>query len=162
MSDPVWTDPATWGPRYDDPQAQKGLGYFGALQRPDGGIMTEYSIPLDEAQGDRREISTLVPTLSPDEVHAILNTHEGQPLPPSVIQKAQAHARQRLAAGQSPFAEPHETDLQHYPQFTRARVTAPGASLLSSAHGGATKLLSPQAQEALKALAAHMNRQGGP
>jgi hypothetical protein len=129
-----WSDPATWGNRYDK-SGPKGAGYFGALQRADGGIMSEYSIPLDEEHGDTREVPTLVPTLTADEVKAVLGAKEGSSLPPSVIKKALAHARQRLAAGQSPFAEPHETNTQQYPQFPRARVTAPGASLMSPSHG---------------------------
>ena len=93
--------PPNYGRRAD--QTLKGEGYFGALQRREGGISTELSIGVDFGQGEM-EIPTLVPTLTDVEVAMLLRMRPGQPTPPSIVDKAVAHARQRLAAGLSPFA----------------------------------------------------------
>lgn len=86
----------------------KGPGYFGALVRPDGqGLMTEYGVGM-EILGKEMEIPTLVPTLSPEEVMAILKAKEGEKLPNSIYRKAAQFAQQRVARGLSPWAGPHE------------------------------------------------------
>lgn len=83
---------------------KKGRGYMGALKRPDGGVSTELSIGVDFGQGETL-IPTLVPTLSPDEVNYMLRKPPQDPIPRPILDKAVAHARQRLAQKLSPFAE---------------------------------------------------------
>lgn len=81
---------------------KKGKGYLGILQRPDGGSSTELSIGVDFGQGETL-IPTLVPTLSPEEVNYLLKAPVGSPTPRPILDKAVAHARQRLAQKLSPF-----------------------------------------------------------
>jgi hypothetical protein len=99
-----------YGTRYNMGQpggAPKGLGYLGPLQRPDGGVMSEYSIGVD-INGRETEIPSIVPTLSKSQVTQILNSKDGDPLPAGVREKAEAYAKQRIAAGKDPFAGPGE------------------------------------------------------
>jgi hypothetical protein len=84
----------------------KGTGYLGVLKRPDGNVSTELSIGVP-INGKEMDIPTLVPGLTKEEVNWLLTTPEDQiakKLPESIRRKAVAHAEQRLAAGQSPFA----------------------------------------------------------
>jgi hypothetical protein len=85
--------------------SQKGMGFLGAIKNPSGDVMTEFSVGVN-LDGKDVEIPSLVPTLSPDEVRAIVES--GQ-VPDSAVEKAVAHARARLAAGKSPFAEAGES-----------------------------------------------------
>jgi len=78
----------------------KGAGYFGELKRPDGAISTELSIGVN-LDGQEREIPSLVPTLSADEVDHMLQG--GQPTD-GIVQKAVEHARMRMSRGQDVFA----------------------------------------------------------
>lgn len=78
----------------------KGSGFFGELPGPDGSVSTEVSIGI-EIDGKEVEIPTLVPTLSQEEINAVL---KGGQIPDSVIQKAIAHAKMRMSQGKSPFA----------------------------------------------------------
>ena len=77
----------------------KGKGFFGLLATPSGAYASEYSI-----ESDGREMPTLVPTLTADEVQSVLN---GQ-LTPQIIEKARAFAQQRQSAGKNAFAQPNE------------------------------------------------------
>jgi hypothetical protein len=97
-----------WNPdtqKMDGPP--KGWGFFGPLARTDGATMSEYSIDSD-INGKRVSYPSLVPTLTKDEVRAVLSSKDGQKLPDSVYQKAEDWARTRIAQGKSPFAEPDE------------------------------------------------------
>jgi len=87
-----------YGNRYESNQP-KGLGYYGELQRPDGGYSTELSV--DVGGGD---IPALVPGLSPQEMSAVLSAKDGEKFPSSVYDKAASYAAFRKLNGQSPWA----------------------------------------------------------
>ncbi len=78
----------------------KGKGYFGELRNPAGQVMTEYSIGVKLGKKEM-DIPTIVPTLKRTELHQLVKT--GKVTKP-VVDKAVAHAKQRLASGKSPFA----------------------------------------------------------
>jgi hypothetical protein len=101
----------------------KGLGFFGPLQRPDGGVMTEFSVGVN-INGREMEVPTFVPTLTAEEVTTLLTLPDGQPIPPSIIKKAHQHAVQRVAQGLDPFAQPGEQTATH-PELQRAPVPTP-------------------------------------
>ena len=109
---PTTTDTTKWGKRPDG--SAKGNGFLGLLKRPDGSISSELSISTDAVGG--KDFPLLVPTLTKDEVKKVLAIKEGDPkffdkLPPGVVQKAEAYAKQREAQGKPLFAgkdeEPH-------------------------------------------------------
>lgn len=91
----------------------KGKGFLGPLKRPDGGVSSEVSIGVN-LNGKEIEIPTLVPTLKRHELNYILSTpsdklQEVDPkLYKSIVDKAVEHAKTRLKAGMSPFAEEAE------------------------------------------------------
>jgi hypothetical protein len=87
-----------YGDRVDG--TKKGKGFLGEIKTPDGQIMTEYSIGIDWGDGEQ-EIPTIVPGLSPEEIHYL--ARGGDPTP-AIIDKAVSHAQQRLRMGLSPFA----------------------------------------------------------
>lgn len=99
----------------DDPSmyradgSRKGPGFLGALKRPDGKVSSELSIGVN-IDGKEVEIPTLVPTLSKDEVNWLITQDISDPkkIPISIQQKAVDFARQRMAAGKSPFAQDSE------------------------------------------------------
>lgn len=97
----------SWDRRADG--SPKGDGFFGVIQRPDGTVSSEISVGVN-IDGKEVEIPTLVPTLTPEERDWLINNDISDPskIPPAIIQKAVDHARPRLAAGQSPFAQPGE------------------------------------------------------
>lgn len=97
-----------YGFGYRPDNTQKGLGYFGILKRPDGGIMTEYSVGVP-IHGKETDVPTLVPTLTPDEIRHILNMKDGEDVPRAIIHKAIDHAHKRLDEGKPIFAT--EEDL---------------------------------------------------
>jgi hypothetical protein len=107
------TDASAWGKRVDG--SNKGAGWLGVLRRPDGNVSTELSVGVN-IDGKEREIPLLVPTLSRSEVQQVLASDK---TPPAVLDKAVAFARQRIAAGQDPFASAAES-----PQTTKARSVA--------------------------------------
>lgn len=82
---------------------QKGNGYFGVLKNSNGQDVTEFSIGI-EINGKETEIPTLVPTLTKDEIKAVLlaSTGKGE-IPRSVMKKASEHAKKRMSQGLSPF-----------------------------------------------------------
>lgn len=82
----------------------KGPGFFGTLSRPDGQVSTELSIGV-EMDGKEIQIPSLVPTLDQGEINHLL---AGDKPTRAIINKAVTHARQRVAAGKSPFAGPGE------------------------------------------------------
>lgn len=114
-------DRRTWSPRADG--TAKGDGFFGALRRPDGGVMTEYSVSADlkNADGTPLDFPTLVPTLTAPEVQSLLTAKEGDPIDPAIVRKAQAYAQDRIRAGKPVWAQPGEQQPQLYPQFKRAQ-----------------------------------------
>lgn len=83
----------------------KGLGYFGEVQRRDGtGFSTELTADA-EFDGQTHTIPLMVPTLSREELDALVN--DG-PITDPVLNKAVDHARMRIAQGKSPYAQPGE------------------------------------------------------
>ena len=83
---------------------EKGLGYFGELQRPGGGISTELSIGV-EINGKEIEIPSLVPTLTEKEKNYLLG---GGKVTKEIVNKAVIHAKKRIAEGKDPFAQTGE------------------------------------------------------
>lgn len=81
--------------------SHKGPGFLGELKRPDGRVSTELSVGV-EFDGQEREIPLLVPSLSQREIDLLL---AGEEPTDKIMDKAVAHARKRIAAGKSPFAE---------------------------------------------------------
>ncbi|MCR4330972.1 MAG: twin-arginine translocation signal domain-containing protein, partial [Patescibacteria group bacterium] len=81
---------------------QKGMGWLGALKRPDGGVATEYIIGVN-IDGRDIEIPTLVPTLSKSEIDWILNAKDSDTIPQPITDKAVDHAVAQLKKGESPF-----------------------------------------------------------
>lgn len=102
----------------------KGKGFLGVLGRPDGKVSTEISIGVNLG-GKEVEIPTLVPTLSPDEIK-FLTSYDGDAsgMPGSIVDKAVAHARQRIAAGKSPFAADGEQRQAQKPSLWQQVVDA--------------------------------------
>lgn len=95
-------DPASpYGMRPDG--TPKGKGFMGELARPDGGVMTEYSIGV-EIDGKERDIPTIVPTLTKKELDLLLNMNDDDKIPKSIIDKAVEHAQKRIAEGKDVFA----------------------------------------------------------
>lgn len=83
---------------------EKGTGYLGILKNKLGQDVTEYAIGVD-MNGKETEIPTLVPSLTDEEVQAVLDASAGDgEIPESVKRKAIKHAQERIAAGESPFA----------------------------------------------------------
>ena len=91
-----------WGLRAD--KTSKGPGYFGTLDRPEGGVSTELSIGVN-LEGEETEIPSLVPSLSKKEIDYLLS---GKKPTEEIAQKAIAHARKRIKYGKNPFAEKGE------------------------------------------------------
>lgn len=98
----------------------KGTGYFGELQRPDGKVSTELSLGVN-FDGKDVLIPALVPTLTKSEVDYLLS---GKQPTKAIIDKAVAHARQRLTAGKSPFAAPEDQIM--FESDARAKMKARG------------------------------------
>lgn len=96
---------AEWEKRPDG--TQKGKGFLGVLQRPDGGVMTEYSISMDGVNGGK-DFPVLVPTLTRAEVETVLKAGDNDKLPKSITDKAAAFAEKRIKEGKPVFAQPGE------------------------------------------------------
>lgn len=84
----------------------KGNGYYGTIPRLDGSgqVSGELGIGV-EFDGKHHYIPSMVPGLTHDEMYQLLSTDT---MPRSVVDKAVAHARQRIAAGKSVWASPDE------------------------------------------------------
>lgn len=100
--------PPDFGLRADG--SAKGNGYLGVLKRPDGSVSSEISIGVN-LDGKEMEIPTLVPTLTSGERNWLLSNDISDPkkIPQAIKDKAIVFARQRIAAGQSPFATSAES-----------------------------------------------------
>ena len=86
---------------------KKGPGWLGTLKRPDGKVSTELSVDLD-FDGKKVLAPALVPTLDADEIDHLVS---GKKPTKEIIDKAAAHAKERLAAGKSPFFGDHPDDI---------------------------------------------------
>jgi hypothetical protein len=80
--------------------SRKGTGYLGELKRPDGRVSTELSIGV-RMDGKDIEIPSLVPTLSDKEINYLLAGNEPTQ---EIIDKAVAHAKERILNGEDPYA----------------------------------------------------------
>ena len=80
---------------------EKGPGFLGTLNRPDGGVSTELSIGVS-FDGSERLIPSLVPTLNKDEISHLLG---GGELTKTIMDKAVRHAKDRLSQGLGVFEE---------------------------------------------------------
>lgn len=107
-----------YGARWNEPAkaysgAPKGLGFLGPLKLPNGGITSEFSMGVNIG-GKEVEIPTFVPTLSKPEVQLLMHVAEkGGAIPKEIVQKAIAHATQRINAGLDPFAQLGEQQMLH-------------------------------------------------
>jgi hypothetical protein len=91
---------ARFAEKMSDPLEMKGKGYFGKLPTGDG-FATEISIADDSG----RSFPALVPTLTQDEVNALLR---GNDVTDDMYRKAELFANYRQSQGMSPFASPTE------------------------------------------------------
>lgn len=102
-------DASTFGARPDG--TTKGLGYFGALKRPDGKISTELTSEWT-VDGKNIAMPLIVPTLTRKELDYLLQDKAGQPeIMQSIADKAFAHGMERIRAGKSPYASAGEQKL---------------------------------------------------
>lgn len=94
---------ASYGSRPDG--TPKGAGYFGEIPHPKkpGVFSTELSIGVN-LDGEETQIPLLVPTLSRQEINAVVSGKDTE----SIVKKAVEHARTRLQQGKSPYAGPDE------------------------------------------------------
>jgi hypothetical protein len=103
-------DRSTWDKRADG--SAKGMGWLGLLKRPDGEVSSEISVGV-EIGGKEREIPLMVPGLTKPELDYLMTHNPESPafqrdMPPSILAKAEAFARQRIAKGASPFRQDSE------------------------------------------------------
>jgi len=96
-----------YGDRKDG--SAKGMGFFGELERPDGGVSTEISVGVG-MNGEEMDIPLIVPTLNKKELDYLLKTDLKDKsffsnMPRSIMKKAFDHANAHVKAGKSPFAD---------------------------------------------------------
>ena len=97
---------AEHGKRVDG--TEKGDGFLGVLERPDGKVSTELSVGVN-IDGKEKLLPLLVPTLKKEEVNFLLN-FDGpmEDIPDGIMNKAVDHAMKREAEGKDPFTQPGE------------------------------------------------------
>lgn len=102
-----------WGTRFGSGEP-KSTGWLGTFRTPDGGVTSEYSTGV-EIDGKETEIPTLVPGLSQQQIDRMVNDiiPNQKKVPEDILRIAEAHAREQIAAGKSPFynAPPAIPDL---------------------------------------------------
>lgn len=90
--------------------SKKGSGWLGALRNSKGDVVTEYSMQSDAVKVDGKSIDfpMVVPTLTKDELGAVLAASAGEKPDESLFasaqQKAVDHARAQIASGKSVWA----------------------------------------------------------
>ena len=106
-----------------DGAKKSARGFLGPVKNLiSGGTMPEFSTDMNYG-GKSIQIPTMVPTLSREEISYLQNMSPGRgwdmsnPIARSVIDKARAHARQRLDEGKSPFYQDDESYLQNLQKF---------------------------------------------
>jgi hypothetical protein len=101
-------DMANAGKRHNS-EDNKGVGYLGLLKVPGtNDIATEYTIDV-EINGKEKQIPTLVPTLTKQEVVEVLgNISRNEPVSKAIEDKAVAHAQKRIAEGKDVFFDSKE------------------------------------------------------
>lgn len=94
-------EPKDYGLRPDG--TPKGPGFLGELKMNDGSgkVATEISIGV-EIDGKETLIPSIVPTLTKEELGSLL---DGKKPSQAIVKKAADYARERIAAGKSPFAD---------------------------------------------------------
>jgi hypothetical protein len=112
----------------------KGDGFLGILKRPDGRVSTELAIGITGLLPDGKEIDipSIVSTSTKEEVETLLNLQEGEQIPRPIVDKAVAHARERIKAGKSPFAGPEDYNKTTSPD---AVTTTPETASVPTAMG---------------------------
>jgi hypothetical protein len=92
---------AEHGKRVDG--TEKGDGFLGVLERPDGKVSTELSVGVN-IDGKEKLLPLLVPTLKKEEVNFLLN-FDGpmEDIPDGIMNKAVDHAMKREAEGKRPI-----------------------------------------------------------
>lgn len=106
-------DKSRWDKREDG--SDKGEGWLGLRQRPDGNVSSEISVGT-EIRGKEVEIPLMVPGLSKAELTYLMTNEPDQEknpdfiknMPRSILQKASAFAARRIAQGKSPFRQSTE------------------------------------------------------
>lgn len=106
-------DTSQWDKRADG--SNKGMGWLGLRQRPDGKVSSEISVGV-EINGKEQEIPLMVPGLTKPEMDYLMTHNPDQEVNPSFIKdmpktiltKAEAFAKSRIDQGQSPFRGPNE------------------------------------------------------
>jgi len=93
--------------RRPDGSLKKG-GFLGVVNRPAGGVSTEYSIGMP-IFGKETDVPSMVPTLTPHELYFLMTLPREQPIPDVVADKARRSAEIRMSTGQSPFAGDNES-----------------------------------------------------
>ena len=118
----------------NDGKTFKGTGWLGELKTADGGVATEYSTQSEavKVNGERIDFPSLVPTLTPDEVKTmtgdIIPNH--RPVPDGIMQKAVDHARSRLAAGRSVWANDGDPEANMRWMWERTKKATGGGDKL--------------------------------
>lgn len=164
-------DRSTWDKRADG--STKGMGWLGLRQRPDGGVSSEISVGVT-INGKEQEIPLMVPGLTKPEVDYLM-THDPdqeknpnflKDMPPSILEKATAFAKQRIADGKSPFRGDGETTTVGQPGTSHIEFASDEArqvydveskSMMAAAFGTVVKSLrdNGQAVAALNFIDAH-------
>jgi hypothetical protein len=106
-------DRSTWDKRADG--SAKGTGWLGVLRRPDGNVSTEISAGIN-INGKEMDVPLLVPGLTKPELDYLMkhepdlekNPRFFRDMPRSILGKAEAFAKQRIAQGKSPFKQDGE------------------------------------------------------
>lgn len=106
-------DRSQWDKRADG--SQKGMGWLGLLRRPDGNVSSEISAGINVG-GKEMDVPLMVPGLTKPELDYLMTNEpdlEKNPsffrsMPQSILAKAEAFAKQRLAQGKSPFRQDGE------------------------------------------------------
>jgi len=92
-----------FGARYDNPNQNKAMGFYGKIPLPNGDFATEYSTTQD-IDGKGVEMPLLPPNLTKDEFENVkMSASTKSPVLQSVYDKAREHAVMRINNGQSPF-----------------------------------------------------------
>lgn len=108
--------------------SEKGQGFLGPMTRPDGGVMSEFSIadsenPLLHSGSNYTDYPTFVPTLTNDEISLLLNIGPEGTIPEAIKNKAEAYALERIKLGKPLFARTGERPYQ--PNRGRVRRRQP-------------------------------------
>ena len=147
-----------WQPNQEDLRAdgtQKGTGYLGVLNRPDGGVSSELSMGV-EINGQEVEIPTMVPTLNPEEINYLLNTPADEDLMRTeigkrIMDKAYNHAMMRMDQGLSPFyqegEERQDTGVPRKQNIFNTKYKRGGVTWLNEYANGGFNLTSPEYAE---------------